>query len=311
MGGNPGNLAVAVRLSLPASGAATTSAGKSSEPIKQMASAYNSSTSAAVNRTFEWQAEPIKNDTSTASATLNLLFGQGTAARAQTGLSIASNGQITFASGQTFPGTGTGDGTITGVIAGTDLTGGGTSGDVTLNLDTTKVPLLAAANTFTGNQTVNGNLSATGVVTGSSYQIGGELFAFGSSASGNAFLGCAGNTTTTGTQNAATGSGALSSNTTGGLNAAFGYQALFSNIGNYNTASGLPSAVLTCVGYDCTASADALTNATAMVGACRGRAESLPGVGRHRRPCRQGGHRHDEPVECTHRRARRRPSGQR
>ena len=34
---------------------------------------------------------------------------------------------------------------ITGVTAGTDLTGGGTSGNVTLNLDTTKVPRLAAA----------------------------------------------------------------------------------------------------------------------------------------------------------------------
>jgi hypothetical protein len=36
---------------------------------------------------------------------------------------------------------------------------------VTLNLDTTKVPQLKTANVFTGNQTVNGNLSATGVVT--------------------------------------------------------------------------------------------------------------------------------------------------
>lgn len=44
-----------------------------------------------------------------------------------------------------------GTGTITGVTAGTDLTGGGTSGKVTLNVDTTKVPQLAAANTFTGN----------------------------------------------------------------------------------------------------------------------------------------------------------------
>ncbi|MGA3212250.1 MAG: hypothetical protein ABSD20_13170 [Terriglobales bacterium] len=47
---------------------------------------------------------------------------------------------------------GAGTGTITGVAAGTDLTGGGTSGSVTLNLDTTKVPTLAAAsNAFTGS----------------------------------------------------------------------------------------------------------------------------------------------------------------
>jgi hypothetical protein len=58
-----------------------------------------------------------------------------------------------------------GTGTITGVTAGTDLTGGGTSGTVTLNLNTAKVPQLAAANTFVGNQTVTGNLTASGTVT--------------------------------------------------------------------------------------------------------------------------------------------------
>jgi hypothetical protein len=62
------------------------------------------------------------------------------------------DGLITFAPGQTFPGAGGGGGTITGVTAGTDLTGGGTSGKVTLNLDTTKVPELAAANTFVDTQ---------------------------------------------------------------------------------------------------------------------------------------------------------------
>jgi trimeric autotransporter adhesin len=51
-----------------------------------------------------------------------------------------------------------GTGTITGVTAGTDLTGGGTTGSVTLNLDTTKVPQLAAGNNFTGAETFNGNV---------------------------------------------------------------------------------------------------------------------------------------------------------
>src|SRR6202030_1700925 len=66
-------------------------------------------------------------------------------------------GIIAFAPGQTFPG----NGTITGVTAGTDLTGGGTTGTVTVNLDTTKVTRLPAANTFTANQTVNGTVTAT------------------------------------------------------------------------------------------------------------------------------------------------------
>jgi hypothetical protein len=59
-----------------------------------------------------------------------------------------------------------GTGTITGVTAGTDLTGGGTGGNVTLNVDTTKVAQLKTANSFTGNQSVAGNVSATGSVTG-------------------------------------------------------------------------------------------------------------------------------------------------
>ena len=70
-----------------------------------------------------------------------------------------------------------GTGTITGVTAGTDLTGGGTSGTVTLNLDTTKVPQLNAANTFTGNQTITGNLSDTGNIT-SSALISGQTGSF-------------------------------------------------------------------------------------------------------------------------------------
>lgn len=44
-----------------------------------------------------------------------------------------------------------GNGTITGVTAGTDLTGGGTSGNVTLNLNTANIPLLATPNTFAGS----------------------------------------------------------------------------------------------------------------------------------------------------------------
>jgi hypothetical protein len=190
-----------------------------------------------------------------------------------TALEVNSAGQVTFVSGQTFPGTGTvtsvgsgaglTGGPITGsgklsiasagvtnsmlanpsltVAAGTDLTGGGTvalGGTTTLNLDTTKVPLLNAANTFTGNQTVNGNLSATGAVTGSSYQIGSNLFAFGSYNNFNAFVGFGGNSATTGTGNTATGVAALQTNTTGSNNTANGAYALDGNSGSNNTVIG-------------------------------------------------------------------------
>jgi Chaperone of endosialidase len=151
-----------------------------------------------------------------------------------------------------------GTGTITGVTAGTDLTGGGTSGNVTLNLNTAATNAiyaqLAAANTFTGNQTVSGNLSATGVVTGSSYQIGSNLFAFGSYAAQNAFLGFAGNSTTTGTDNTASGYDALVSNTTGASNTAVGGNALKSNTtGMVNTAVGADALLETTTGGDNTA----------------------------------------------------------
>jgi hypothetical protein len=151
------------RLNLPATAAATATAGTDSRPLDFVASSFSSTTSAAVNQTFQWQAEPAANDTTAPSSTLNLLYGLGTTAPAETGLKLSNKGVFTFATGQTFPGTG--DGTITGVTAGTDLTGGGTTGTVTLNLNTAKVPLLASANTFTANQRVDGNLTATGTVT--------------------------------------------------------------------------------------------------------------------------------------------------
>ena len=184
------------KLNLPALGTATASAAFNSRPQDFVASAYNSSSKAAVPQTFQWQAEPASNDTATPSGTLNLLYGSGTTTPAETGLKISSKGLITFATGQTLP-------------------------------------------TVSGNETVNGNLSATGVVTGSRYQIGSNLFAFGSYADGNAFLGFAGNTTMTGASNTATGVTALQSNTTGSSDTASGVNALKSNTtGEDNTATG-------------------------------------------------------------------------
>ena len=230
-----GGAAVRGTLVLPATGLATAAAGKPSEPINMTASTFNGGSGTAVGQTFQLKTEPAGNSTANPGATFNLLFGHGATPPAETGFSIGQNGIVSFAAGQTFPGTGT----ITGVIAGKGLTAGGTTGNVTLNLDLTQVPLLASANTFTGNQTVNGNLSATGAITGSAFQIGANLFAFGSSANGNSFLGFAGNTTTTGTANVAVGYQALPSNTTGSSNVAVGRFALDQNAGgNENTATG-------------------------------------------------------------------------
>ena len=122
-------------LSLPASGTATSGSGFNSQALNVSASAFNNSAGKAVNQTFQWRAEPLGNNSSSPSGTLNLLFASGSGTPGETGLNIASNGQITFASGQTFPGAGT----ITGVTTatGSGLTGGGTSGTLNLSLTNT------------------------------------------------------------------------------------------------------------------------------------------------------------------------------
>jgi hypothetical protein len=121
-------------LTLPAQGTATASGGKGSQPQDLVASAFSSSTKAAVHQTFQWKAEASGNNTATPSGTLNLLFGSGTASPSETGLKLSSKGLFTFAAGQTFPGTGT----LTGVTtaSGSGLTGGGASGTLTLGLTT-------------------------------------------------------------------------------------------------------------------------------------------------------------------------------
>jgi endosialidase-like protein len=256
-------------LNLPSAGVATATKGANSQSLNLAASAFNSSTVKAVTQTFQWQAEPAGNDTSSPSGTLNLLFGSGTSKPTETGLNIASNGQIKFATGQTFPGTG--DGTVTSVGSGLGLTGGPITGSGTLAIDTSVVPQLgASSNTFAGNQVVNGNVTAsnvtaTGTVTGTtvtgavvnattSFDLGGSAFAFGSVGNQNAFLGFAGNSSTSGQDNTAIGYQALVSNT-GSFNTASGSSALQQNTtGNFNTASGSSALLSNTSGTENTAS---------------------------------------------------------
>ncbi|MGA8214923.1 MAG: hypothetical protein WB799_15105 [Candidatus Sulfotelmatobacter sp.] len=163
-----GTTAVSVggKLNLPATGAATATAGKDSRPLDFVASSWSSTSGTAVNQTFQWQAEPAANDTASPSGTLNLLYGLGTAAPSETTLKLSSKGIFTFAAGQTFPGTG--DGTVTSVATGLGLKGGPIKKTGTLTIDTTVVPQLAEANTFTSNQTVDGSLTSTGTVKAAS-----------------------------------------------------------------------------------------------------------------------------------------------
>jgi hypothetical protein len=102
---------------------------------------------------------------------------------------------------------------------------------------------------------VAGSLSATGSVGGNNFRLGGRLFAFGSYANYNAFLGFAGNNTMTGQGNTATGVQALSINTKGYWNTANGWQALSLNTtGVENTAVGTDALAHNTSGYGNTAS---------------------------------------------------------
>lgn len=142
-------------VNLPPADPATAKSAVNSPMLELGASTYSSVAKAAVAQNFAWKAVATGNDTTTSSADLELLFGSGASSPAATGLAISPKGILTFAKGQTFPSptSGPGSGTITGVTAGTALTGGGISGPVTLSVDTTKVPFLTAPNTFTGSNT--------------------------------------------------------------------------------------------------------------------------------------------------------------
>jgi TGF-beta propeptide len=174
---------------LPASGTATASQGFNSQPLDIVASAYNSTAAKAQTQDFRWLAEPVNNDKSSSSGKLDLLFGANGATPAETGLSLASNGQITFATGQAFPGVGT----ITGITtaAGSGLTGGGTSG--TLNL--------AMTNACAANQVLQWNGSSwicAAVGTGTVTSVGSGTGLTGGPITGSGTLSIASNTCTSG-----------------------------------------------------------------------------------------------------------------
>jgi len=90
-----------------------------------------------------------------ASGTLNLSL-----------LTSCAANQVLRWNGTAWACSSSGTGTVTSVGSGLGLKGGPITGSGTLSIDTTTVPLLNAANTFTGNQSVSGDLSSTGTVTG-------------------------------------------------------------------------------------------------------------------------------------------------
>jgi hypothetical protein len=203
-----GTATVRGALALPATAAATKTKGANSQPENLVASSFSSSTSKAVNQTFQWQAEPAANDTATPSGTLNLLYGLGATAPSETGLKLSNKGVFTFAAGQSFPGTGPGTVTSVGLAApASDFTVSGSpvTGTGTLNFAWTVAPTSAdtanaivkrdgSGNFSAGTVTAN-NLSATNATISNSLSmptaVGNAISATASSGSATTIQGSA------------------------------------------------------------------------------------------------------------------------
>jgi hypothetical protein len=160
---------------------ATQSAGKKSQAMDLKASAFNTAAKSAVPQTFQLQAEPVNNNTGQASATLNLLFGTGSNAPAETGFKIDKAGVVSFAQGQTFPGTVK---SVALTAPSSDLTVSGSpvtgSGTLALQWATPPTPSdepgaivkrdasgnFSTSGLFASNINATGSVTATGIVIG-------------------------------------------------------------------------------------------------------------------------------------------------
>jgi len=186
------------------------------------------------------------------------LAGGGSSGTLNLSLTMAcSSKQVLQWSGSAWTCSNTGSGTITGVTAGTDLTGGGNGGAVTVSLDTSQVPQLNANNYFTQSIAIMGSLAAANISMGPGfifsskspnanvYYIGTLPIGFGSPGNENAFLGFAGTVTPSGGNgkaNTAAGFQALYSVSSGTGNIAVGERALYNDTtGSSNTACGAGS----------------------------------------------------------------------
>ena len=229
-----GGATVRGTLSLPSTGTATTTGGKNSQAELMVASVFNSGLASTVAQKFELQAEPANNNTASASGTLNLLYGSGTATPTETGLKISNQGRITFAAGQTFPGTGPGTVTSVGITAPSSdfaVSGSPVTGAGTLNIAWTAAPTSTdtantivkrdASGNFAGNTITASNLGggAVNATTGNFTSLTtGSIGATSASISSSLFMNSAANVplfVTSNSGNATVIEGAASA-TTGG-----------------------------------------------------------------------------------------------
>jgi hypothetical protein len=219
------------KLNLPATATATATKGANSQAESLAASAYNSSTKKTTAQTFQWQAEPASNNTANASGTLNLLFGAGAAAPAETGLKINNKGAIAFAPTQTFPAS---VGTVQSVsltapqefvVSGSPVTGSGT-----INLNWNTPPTPADTPTALVKRDSNGGFSAGGIIANG--QASTSINAITGTIAGGQVL-SNGPNGVFGATNNATGHGVFGSNPSGAGLAGLGLDGLRAIGGNY------------------------------------------------------------------------------
>jgi hypothetical protein len=165
-------------LNLPAAASATAAAGADSRPFGLVASTFNSGSATAANQVFRWMAEPVNNNTASPSATLNLLFSTAPAAAAETGFKFNNRGQITFAPGQTFPGTVTSVGLSAAasdfVVTGSPVTGSGTLG-LTWNVAPTSADTANAIVKRDGSGNFNAGTITAGAIGTDNFSVVGNV----------------------------------------------------------------------------------------------------------------------------------------
>jgi hypothetical protein len=148
-------------LHLPAAGTATAAKGFNSQALDLFGSAFNSSIATAVPQHFQWETEPVGNNTASPTGKLDLLFAPGAAVPAETGVSFSNTGNLTAKRLISTIATGTAPLAVTSTTLVPNLNANFLGG-----LASTAFARLGASNTFTTSQNITGNLKVTGTVSG-------------------------------------------------------------------------------------------------------------------------------------------------
>ena len=159
-----GSLTAQAGAIFPPTAAATSTQGFNSNPFYLEAASYNTTLLRSIDYIFQWQAQPTGNDSTNTGATLNLLYGVSGDV-SETGLSIAKNGILTFAPGQTFPVAGT----VTSVSTGAGLTGGPITKTGTIS-----IPALGVTNSMLADSSIK-VVAGSGLSGGGTVALGGTV----------------------------------------------------------------------------------------------------------------------------------------